>query len=160
MSGNRKEDDDLRRFKERSGPLLLLSGAWVLPLMGLCFWLFPGSQFDRSIVSIVAVLVAPLPALVYSHRQRGRLLARAAKSEEDAAQQALTPQVVDENLPRATFRDEQAIVLVDGQHSIGDMSELFGVPVDTLTVMVQELVDHDLIRMHHQSNRLRAGAQD
>ena len=48
----------------------------------------------------------------------------------------------------------------DGQHSIVDMSELFDVPVDTLTVMVQELVDHDLIRMHHQSNRLRAGAQD
>jgi aminopeptidase-like protein len=48
----------------------------------------------------------------------------------------------------------------DGEHSIADMSELFGVPVDTLTVMVQELVDHDLIRLHHQSNRLRAGALD
>jgi aminopeptidase-like protein len=50
------------------------------------------------------------------------------------------------------------LAYADGQHSIADMSELFDVPVDTLNVMVQELVDHDLIRMHQQSNRLRAGA--
>jgi aminopeptidase-like protein len=50
------------------------------------------------------------------------------------------------------------LAYADGHHSIADMSELFDVPVDTLKVMVQELVDHDLIRMHHQSNRLRAGA--
>jgi aminopeptidase-like protein len=48
----------------------------------------------------------------------------------------------------------------DGQHSVVDMSELFDLPVDTLEVMIQELVDHDLIRRHHQSNRIRAGELD
>ena len=38
------------------------------------------------------------------------------------------------------------------------MSELFDEPVDTLTMMVQELVDHGLILTHHQSNNRGAGA--
>ena len=48
----------------------------------------------------------------------------------------------------------------DGQHSVVDMSELFDLPVDTLEVMIQELVDHNLVRRHHQSNRFRAGELD
>ena len=94
MSGKLKEDDDLRRLKERSGPLLLLSGALVLPLLGLCLWLFPGTQFDRAIVSIVAVLVAPLPALLFLRGQRSRLLARSVKAEEEAAQLKLQLETV------------------------------------------------------------------
>jgi aminopeptidase-like protein len=52
------------------------------------------------------------------------------------------------------------LAYADGQHAISDMAELFDEPVDTLVAMVQELVDHDLIRREHQSNRLRAGAVD
>jgi len=94
MSGKPTEDGDLRRLKERSGPLFLVSGAWVLPFLGLCLWLFPSSQFDRAVFSILAVLVAPLPALVYAHRQKDRLLACAAKAEEDAAQLKLQLETV------------------------------------------------------------------
>lgn len=50
------------------------------------------------------------------------------------------------------------LAYADGQHSVVDMSELFGVPVDTLRIMIEELKVHDLVREHHQSNRLRAGA--
>ncbi len=50
------------------------------------------------------------------------------------------------------------LAYADGQHAISDMVELFDEDEETLVAMVQELVDHDLIRMHHQSNRLRAGA--
>jgi aminopeptidase-like protein len=45
----------------------------------------------------------------------------------------------------------------DGAHGISDMSELFGVPVDTLRVLIDELKSHDLVREQHQSNRVRAG---
>ncbi len=94
MSAKLREDGDSRRSKERGGHLLWFSGAWVLPLLGLCLWLFSGSRLDIAIVSIVAVLAAPLVALVYAHRQRGRLLACAAKAEEDAAQLKLQLETV------------------------------------------------------------------
>ena len=45
----------------------------------------------------------------------------------------------------------------DGHHAITDMAELFDVPVDTLKPLVDELIEHDLIREHHQSNQLEPG---
>jgi signal transduction histidine kinase len=66
--------------------MLWLSGAWVLPFLGISFWIFPGSAFARAVASILAVLAAPVPALLYLHRQRAGLAARAAGSEEAAAQ--------------------------------------------------------------------------
>ncbi len=39
----------------------------------------------------------------------------------------------------------------DGQHDIDDMSELLGQPRDVLETMIAELIEHDLIRMQHQS---------
>ena len=66
--------------------MLWLSGAWVLPFLGISFWIFPGSAFARAVASILAVLAAPVPALLYLHRQRAGLAARAARSEEAAAQ--------------------------------------------------------------------------
>ena len=52
------------------------------------------------------------------------------------------------------------LAYADGQHAISDMAEIFDEDADTITTMVQELVDHDLIRLVHQSNRLRPGAPD
>jgi aminopeptidase-like protein len=49
------------------------------------------------------------------------------------------------------------LAYADGRHSVVDMAQLFEVPVDTLRVMVDELKEHDLVREHHQSNRLTAG---
>jgi aminopeptidase-like protein len=50
------------------------------------------------------------------------------------------------------------LAYADGHHDIDDMSELFDVPVETLVTMIEELKEHDLVREHHQSNRLHPGA--
>lgn len=50
------------------------------------------------------------------------------------------------------------LAYADGQHAVADMADIFGESVDTLDVMVEELKEHDLIRLYHQSNRLRPGA--
>lgn len=74
--------------------MLWVSGAWVLPLLGIVFWFHLGSTFAKALFLILAVLVAPLPALLYAHRQRGRLLACAANAEEEAAQLKLQLETV------------------------------------------------------------------
>ena len=94
MSGKLKEDDDFRNLNERSGPLLLLSGAWVLPLLGLCYWVLSGSIFSTIVTSIVAVLLAPLPALLFLRGQRIRLLAQSVKAKEEVAQLKLQLETV------------------------------------------------------------------
>jgi signal transduction histidine kinase len=86
MSAKLGEDGALHCSKEQGRPLLWASGAWVLPLLGICLWKFQGAVMATAFASLVAVLVAPLPALLYSRRQRARLLACAANAEEAAAQ--------------------------------------------------------------------------
>ena len=58
----------------------------MLPLLGILFWLYPGSTFSKAVLLSLAVLAAPLPAVLHARRQRARLLACAAKAEEEAAQ--------------------------------------------------------------------------
>ncbi len=94
MSGKAREDGDLQRSIERGRPLLWASGTWVLPLLCIFFWTFPFSTLTWTVVSMLAVLAAPLPALLYAHRQRARLLARAANAEENAAQLKLELETV------------------------------------------------------------------
>lgn len=70
-----------------SGVLALgASGAWVLPFAGAALWLLPGSRWAEALVLILALLLAPLPALLHAHRQRARLRVCAEKAEENAAQ--------------------------------------------------------------------------
>ena len=64
----------------------MVSGAWVLPFLWAWFWIFSGSLIVKAIAVVLAVLIAPLAALVALHRQRARLAARAAAAEENAAQ--------------------------------------------------------------------------
>ncbi len=85
MSEKPAEDIGLIRQKERTPFLLWASGAWVLPLLGLAFWLDHGLPFARLLLSILGIMVAPLPALIYSRRQRSRLLVCAATAEEEVA---------------------------------------------------------------------------
>jgi two-component system C4-dicarboxylate transport sensor histidine kinase DctB len=94
MNGKPRARDDRNRAKERGGFALWASGAWVLPILGIAFWLQPGSAFAKALLSVLAVLVAPVPALLYAHRQRGRLLACAAKAEEAAEQLKLQLETV------------------------------------------------------------------
>jgi len=94
MAGKPTEDGDLKRRSDRSGPLLLISGAWVLPFLGIFFWSFSGSVTTKAIACVVAVLIATVPAHLYAHLQRSRLIACAAKSEEEAAQLKLQLETV------------------------------------------------------------------
>ena len=72
MSEKPGEDTGLIRPKERTPLLLWVSGTWVLPLLGLAFWLDHDYFFAKFLLSILAILVAPLPALIYSRRKRSR----------------------------------------------------------------------------------------
>jgi two-component system NtrC family sensor kinase len=66
----------------------------VLPLLGIVFLFRPGFLFAKVAISILAVLIAPLPALLYARGQRDRLIARAANAEEGAAQLKLQLEAV------------------------------------------------------------------
>ncbi len=94
MADRPTDDGDRKGTKERGGPLLWWSGAWVLLLLGLSPWAFPESTSVRIAVAMFLILAAPLPVLVYAHRQRERLAAQAAKAEEEAAQLKLQLETV------------------------------------------------------------------
>jgi len=66
--------------------VLWVSGVWALPVLGIVFELHPGSLFAKTLLAILAVLIAPLPALLYSQRRRRQLQAIAASAQDEAAQ--------------------------------------------------------------------------
>jgi two-component system C4-dicarboxylate transport sensor histidine kinase DctB len=63
-----------------------MSGTAILALLGIAIWILPASASVRTTLVILAVLAAPLPALLYMVRQRRQLADLAVKAEEDAAQ--------------------------------------------------------------------------
>jgi len=70
-----------------SGLLLpWLSGIWVLPFLGIFYWLGPATSLVRTIGFVAAVVVAPLPGLLYARRQQSCLLDRATSAEETTEQ--------------------------------------------------------------------------
>jgi two-component system C4-dicarboxylate transport sensor histidine kinase DctB len=86
MQGEPRDGREFKRSKERGRLVLWVSGAWVLPFLGISFWTFPGTAEARTILLILAALAAPLPALLHERRQRDRLLACAADAQEKVAQ--------------------------------------------------------------------------
>ncbi len=94
MSNDSGEAGDPNRLKRRSPSLLWISGIWVLLPMGIVWWINPGPSFSKLMVVILAVLLAPLPALFYARRQRDRLLGCAANAEEEAAKLQLQLETV------------------------------------------------------------------
>jgi len=94
MAGKLNETGSSKRFFGGSAALLSLSGALVLPFLGAAYWLFPDSTFAKGIATVVAVLLAPVPAVVYWQRQRKRLMESVANSEEAAAQLRLQLETV------------------------------------------------------------------
>ena len=73
---------------------LLVSGSWVLPFLGIAVWLNLGSGPRIAVFSICAILLAPLPALMFSHRERARLLRRTEEAQEAAVQLKLQLETV------------------------------------------------------------------
>lgn len=51
------------------------------------------------------------------------------------------------------------LAYADGQHAISDIAEITGEDEETVTQLVQELIEHNLIKFAHQSNSLRPGDQ-
>jgi two-component system C4-dicarboxylate transport sensor histidine kinase DctB len=94
MAGTPGECGGLNPTEERRRLLLWVSGFWVLPLLGLVYLMRPVSTSANAILVILAVLLAPLPALIYSRSERSRLLARAANAEEQAEQLKLQLETV------------------------------------------------------------------
>lgn len=94
MLGKPRDDGDSRRSKERGRTLLWFSGAWVLPILGILFGVFPVSPFAKAIGLIAACVAAPLPAILYLHKRKDLLLARAANAEEATAQLKLQLETV------------------------------------------------------------------
>ena len=73
--------------KDRSGFLLWLSGAWIIPMLAAAFWLLPSaSDAAKGAMVVAALLLAPVPALLFMRKQRRELRGCAAKSDETAEQ--------------------------------------------------------------------------
>ncbi len=89
-----KERSERDRASGRIELVHWMSGGWVLPLLAVAIWLLPATTAARITTAIVAVLLAPLPALLRMQGQRRRLLACAGKAEEAAAQLKLQLETV------------------------------------------------------------------
>jgi len=94
MSGRAEKSGGLNRRGGQARLLLWASGAWVLPLLGIVYWLYPASTWGRILVVLLAIVLAPVPALLYARSQRNRLIACATDAREEAAQLKLQLETV------------------------------------------------------------------
>jgi two-component system C4-dicarboxylate transport sensor histidine kinase DctB len=94
MQAQLGQDGELNPRRTRARVLLWVSGAWILPLLGIGFWIFPDSLIVRMTLAVLAVIAAPLPALLFMVRERRNLIAFATKAEEDSAQLKLQLETV------------------------------------------------------------------
>ena len=74
--------------------MVWVSGAWILVPLGLVYWLPPASPLVKILVVLFAILLAPLPALLYARRQQNHLITCAADAREEAAQLKLQLETV------------------------------------------------------------------
>ena len=65
---------------------LWVSGLWVVPCLYVPLLMLHPSVATTTAISILAVVLAPLPALMYMHRRHDQVLARAASAREEAIQ--------------------------------------------------------------------------
>ncbi len=91
--------------------------------------------------------------------ERESVLVATKYGEPQLGKRGLYHTMLNKNTSDEVMLRTNILAYADGQHAISDMAELFGEDEETLVAMVQELVDHDLIRLEYQSNRLRAGAE-
>jgi two-component system C4-dicarboxylate transport sensor histidine kinase DctB len=102
--------------------LLWLSGVWVLPFCWMMRWrLFP-SEVATGLALAMACLLAPLPALVLSRRQRDRALSAARNAREEAEQLKLQL----ENVRYRTARLREELSAADQQARLSHQLTLLG----------------------------------
>ena len=94
MQANPEKREAADAVKRPHWVALWISGAWVLPFLGIALWLNPGSGPRIAVLVICATLLAPLPALMFLRRQRIRLVGRLAAAEESTAQLKLQLETV------------------------------------------------------------------
>lgn len=92
--------------------------------------------------------------------EREPVLITTTYGEPQLGKRGLYHTMLNKNTSDEVMLRTNILAYADGQHAISDIAELTGEDEETITAMVQELVDHDLIRLTHQSNRLRPGAPD
>lgn len=122
MTEKQKEDSGPNRASERSRLLLWISGTCALPFLGLAFWISPGSAVSRVILPGIAIVLAPIPALLYERRQRRRLLAKVVQAEEVAAQLKLQLETV----RYRTSRLREELQVADRQARLSHQLTLLG----------------------------------
>jgi len=128
--------------------LLWLSGGWVLPLWWFLRWILPPSALATSLVLLVAVFLAPLPALLVSGRQRNRTLTEARNAREEAEQLKLHLETVRYRTARLreelSAADQQARLshqlMLLGQFTAGFMHE-FNNPLAIVTGRIEALLE-------------------
>ena len=77
--------------------------------------------------------------------------------EPQLGRRGLYHTVMKKTTPEDVMLRTNVLAYSDGQHSIAEMSELFDVSIPTLEGMVEELLEHGLIRLLHQSNQNKVG---
>lgn len=86
------------------------------------------------------------------------VLVTATYGEPQLGKRGLYHTMLNKNTSDEVMLRTNILAYADGQHAISDMAEIFEEDEETIREMTQELIDHDLIRLVHQSNSLRPGA--
>jgi two-component system C4-dicarboxylate transport sensor histidine kinase DctB len=148
MSGELSENRALKNPKERWRYALWVSGIWVFPLLCIPLLMLHPSVVTTTALSILAVVLAPLPALLYLRRQRDHMLALVADAKEEAAQLKLQLDTVRYRTTRLreelSAADRQArlshqLTLL-GQFTAGFMHE-FNNPLAIVAGRIEVLLD-------------------
>jgi C4-dicarboxylate-specific signal transduction histidine kinase len=120
----------------------------VLPVLGLAYWIGQSHPLAGVLLSGLAVLLAPVPSLLFIHRQRSRMVADMEKAEEVAAQLRLQLETVRYRTSRLREElqaaDRQArlshqLTLL-GQFTAGFMHE-FNNPLAIVTGRIEVLLE-------------------
>jgi len=88
--------------------------------------------------------------------EREPVLLATTYGEPQLGKRGLYHTMLNKNTSDEVMLRTNILAYADGQHAISDMEELFGEDRAILVAMVQELVQHDLLRLKHQGNRLGA----
>ena len=168
MPGEPKAPQVPKAPASRISPLLWASGVWAMPFWAISQWMFPHFPAILVAASVLTILMAPVPALVYLHWMRGWFHTRASNAEVLAEQLKLQLETVRQRTAqlREELRaaDQQArlshqLTLL-GQFSAGFMHE-FNNPLAIVAGRLEVLLDErredrelcaDLERMLKEAN--------
>jgi signal transduction histidine kinase len=148
MSGELGESRALTRSSGRWRDALWVSGIWVLPLLCVPLLILRPSVTTTLAISTLAIILAPLPAILHSRRQQRRTLAQVKSAREEAAQLRLQLDAVRYRTTRLreelSAADRQArlshqLALL-GQFTAGFMHE-FNNPLAIVAGRIEVLLD-------------------